>query len=288
MRRMRVDEALRWAYRDELPKVGGVVAAMAGPVRTHGVQPHEDRVDGAAPNVYGVSPFEVWQGWPHPDAITIGDTVRAMTPRREDWSACDELIADLGDDPLLRAVLHRASRRRETVDVAELVRREAIMGRFIAPLGGSDWVPVWQIDPIRRDYVRDPANGQERWFAMIDRPWTDAAGVERVERVEVDGRIGRRHALRPGAYRKALLDPDPVDGIMARIDCVAWALACHGLAEALAPIMEDIGILPWAGSVYPWLEPATRPATVHRISGWSPPRIGRRRGRRKNENQQTA
>jgi hypothetical protein len=273
---MSIERALRWAYVDELPKIEGRTSALAGPAGPASPSSRDlemgrrgAEVDGGV-NRYGVSPFDVWMGDVHPDAIVIGDTVEALGQRVEDWSDCLEIIADLGADDLMRQALARAAAQCRIIGLADLLRREALLP-MLCPPPGSSAEPSWQSDMPDRRLVTT-TNGRRRWYMRkpVTVSYSDGtSGVEWTE-VEVTGRHGA-HGPPPGAYCRWRLDPDPADVLTARIRHTVWVLTISALAEALMGALSEIEVTMSSHLAYPWLEGRSKPAPVLEVAGWPTP-----------------
>lgn len=270
-RRMTMDRALRWAFCEELPKVQSRTAALVGPSAPPSPSSHVSEVgrlgaevDGGV-NFYGVSPFDVWMGDVHEDALVIGDTVAGLEPRDEDWSDCLELIIDLGADDLMLQALARAASRCRIIDLADLVRREAILSRLCPPVGArAD--PSWQSEVPERKLLTT-ANGLAKWFMRRQRTVAYSDGKVGVEWEEI-AVVGRKNGPPAGAYRKWALDPIPDDVLIERIRHTAWLLTVSAMAEALQGALSEIEIEPWTALSYPWIEGRHHPAALRPVRGW--------------------
>jgi hypothetical protein len=123
------------------------------------------------------------------------------------------------------------------VSPSGIVRTAAIL----SPPDGSMETPV--LRPVQ-------AFGKDRWFRRVFVE-TEAGGFE----AEVDGRDRKTRRPYPDAYRKYVLDPDPVDALVARARYQVWRSAMDLLHATLAGTLEGIELstcrAPWA----PWARP---------------------------------
>lgn len=276
MKTIGIEAFLSWAYRDELPKEQAPAIAMAKAVTRpttissdaygsgwDGVSRQgelmADMVSDGRPNGYGVIAMDAWYGEPtHPDALAAHEAVSKLSKVTlnvpEGWAPLGGLglTEDEAEDALRRALPRVATMEGEGDDViwrlrfkpAELVRRFAILG------GAPDWsaeVPKRRLATVC---------GKPAWFRMVE--FTSHLG--RPERREVDGFNKRSQRPYPGAYRKTVLEPDPMLAAVERAEYEVWhaalcllvemlnepgALTAHRLAPPLAPMRpwEDIAMV---------------------------------------------
>ena len=247
MKAVVIEELVRWAYGQELPKLdratdGGwslpsgssgwdMVAeiAMLGTV--------VDR-SGAVPSAQFAEP----EG-PHPDALAVHHAVLGL--------AGSTLTMPEGFDAL-RDCTGLTEAERIDVHQRGFVIASAKGDRLAALLirrGAIGDVPTW------RDHgsiARRPvlgANGRERWFRVVNA----SAGPGRpAQPQEVDGLDKRTQRPMRGAYRKTYLDPCPSLLVAERIEYQTWVLALDLLADALAGRMTAHRALPPSAPLWPW------------------------------------
>jgi hypothetical protein len=98
-RKIDVESALRWAYRDELPKARAWDSSSFLPARSawSALESYVELLTQIDPNRYGLIPDAMALGVPDPDAVAIGEAVRDLDRFAlavpYDWNP----IADLGD-----------------------------------------------------------------------------------------------------------------------------------------------------------------------------------------------
>lgn len=271
MKRIKIEDLLAWAYRQELPKAGS------------GAERHEGGTDGGGWD--GVTLFgeyltlpDMWNRWgcapdfsdesdPHPDAVVVGRTVKAMADVSFDvgagWDVLGGLVVEGG--PLSdaeRADCH-ARGAALSLDIREgrlpgLIIRAAMLGR------GPGWGDHGAV--ARR--VVCGANGKPCWFRTVTR----ASGEGRPPvSVEMDGYDRQSQRPHPDAYQKTRLSPDPARLVADRLDYQAYvtgladltarlqvgecgALAAHDVVES------DLPLWPWECAPGAYAEIAERGA----------------------------
>ena len=277
-----IQRLLEWAYRDELPRArrfepilpqhpdapkgGWDAVARQGELMVETID------DGTRLNRWGVVPEEIVSRDPHPDAIAVGLAVQALDRwliNLPDTWAMDPLlsagIAVEGEGDMTReewaAAAERALARLTLKDadgrttmrrpISHLVIRAATMRKALSVSGAR----------IKRRFVL-AANGKPAWFARDLAPvGFNADGSQRMGEVEVNG-VQRNGRLKPGAYRKYEVDPDPALVLLERAEYEVWRAALDVLAEDLDGKLEAHTVrpsrLPWR----PWAEPASALPTV--------------------------
>lgn len=253
MKTIGIEAFLTWAYREELPKAEAPGSGEGAIVMGNGwdsvAQQGElmaECVSDGRPNSYGVIPLSAWYGSPpHPDAFAahaaVCDLAKVELDVPNGWAPLAHLglTPEEADDAVRRALLRVAVRQgdiwRLRCKPAELVRRFAI-------LGGA---PCWQTDVPKRRFVS--ANGKPLWFRMIQ--LTNHLG--RQETREVEGRNPRTKRPYPGAYRRTVLEPDPVFAAIDRAEYEVW----HAALGLLVEVLNEPGVLV-AHQLSPSLAPA--------------------------------
>ena len=270
-KRMRIDEFLTWAYREELPKTGG---GPAGPSAPAGGWDQVARwaeelpLAGLDDNRFGVVPDWLAPSGPHPDAVLAHAAVQAL----DSWPLClpDEWnpLADMpglglaGEAAVARAVQSLATIGEDGArwlrrGPARLVFRAAIMRH----------APDWHIDVPVTDVERHE-NGKGRWFVREVHQFDGAFGPAS-EEFEHDGWDERRKQPRIGAYQKSVLRPDPHDGIVARAEYEITRAALCVLAEDLASVLHEHDVVPPDWPERPWEEDAVTLPCVWRVKSAS-------------------
>lgn len=245
-----IDDLVRWAYRDELPRDQttsflrpdgfGFGWGSVGRLGQLGTRTDEPDIR----NRYGLMPD--WQSdrEPHPDAIAIHAAVQDMHDLRpsppDGWNPIEDfdLPADLAIHQITRGI---AAMRR---NVPELVRTSAIL----AP-------PQWQYDPPHQVVVT--RNGKPQWFRTITerRPFRDGTADRRIE---VDGFDRTARRPHPDAYRKHTWEPEePWHAVRTRAEYELW----HGALSLLEATLRLTDHDPQAPSVpaRPWMDRGPEP-----------------------------
>jgi hypothetical protein len=251
-----IEALLRWAYRDELPKeaAGSGIGPIGCASAWGGVERYGELMTliDAPENRWGVVPIGGSET-PHPDAVRIGEAVLALDGYEVTLPDGWEPLADLrglGPDGerLLDACVVRAWDRvtmlaadgRARVlreKISGLVRRCAILGR----------APCWEADAPRVETVKGE-RGRERWFRRV--VLTDMHGMP--YEAEVDGYDHRAKRPYADAYRKHVLEPDPLDAAIGRAQYEVWVAALDLLAAELAGRLEAFEPLPANHPARPW------------------------------------
>lgn len=265
MKTVDIERLVAWAWREELPKLAAASDGLAvlgfgrawGGLERYGellttIDRPLNRFTVADPSATTA---------PHPDALVIGEAVhgldRLVLDVPPDWDPIERL-GDLDAAERFAAVARAMARIATAEDdewrfklsAARLVERHAV-------LGGA---PDWRAEAPERGMVRG-ANGKPRWFrrTLVWAGALDAAGLPvdgaggHVE-VEVDGMNARTHEPYPDAYRKTVLDPDPVDAVVARAEYEVWRSALDILAEDLAGRLCGHVVAPSERAYRPWIE----------------------------------
>lgn len=271
MRVIDVEQALRWAYQDELPKEQLVAKGPMG----HGVAwdsvstfgqyltdiDTEDRRNG-----YGCVPDTAAASGPHPDALRIHQAVLGLDSLQvtmpDDWHP----IADLGElGPAGGDVVQRGLAKLVSVDGRgneRLRKTPRQLVEFHAMVGGRpDWVGE---KPVRR-FVSE--FGKPKWFRRV----MIATGPDgHPYEIEVDGRDPKRKRPYADAYRKEYLEPDPAEVVYDRALYQVWHAALQLLVAELRGELATIALTGPAARAEPWLTgvqqarvlPAIRPMTA--------------------------
>ena len=271
---MSLVEALRWAYREELPKdktplrVGPQRAASAaqrlGRVAELGVMVDENR--------YGLVADLAASDEPHPDAIRLHGMVMAigeelviglpegfdLIPELDDPAlAIDEICRSEIASRLLPKVscLDEAGFRNFIANPGFLLRRLALLG-----------APDWQFDMPEICYVM-AANGTPKWFRKHVQPYDCTVSGERryVEVETEDGYDRKRKRPHEGAYTKRYLEPDPVMCGQARADYVVMVAGLLALFDRVyADPLHNISVSGIGLDERPWIgEARADPRVLH-------------------------
>lgn len=269
MRTMDIEALLRWAFTDELPKEGAPIALRpSGDARGwRSVEAFGEmlaRID--EPNRWGVMSGSVDLGRPHPDAVVIGEAVAELDAvdvcLPEGWNPLGDLArGDLGVDgerllaEAVRAAFERATRlgvdgrtRVLRSSLAALVRTCAVLGR----------TPVWEADAPKVVSVKSQ-EGREIWWRRAT--VMDKTGMP-YETELPDGYDLKRKRVRPDAYRKFVLEPDPMEAAIGRAEYEVWHAALGYLVALLDGRLVDHVATGPARAIRPWETGETAPARV--------------------------
>ncbi|MFC3693109.1 hypothetical protein [Chenggangzhangella methanolivorans] len=255
-KRMTIEQALGWAYRQELPKahtIGGGEAALAsswGAVSAFGALLAS--VDAQPPvNGFGcVIDMRAWDA-PHPDAVRIGEAVERLDafevalpagwdPLGDFGGTGDGLdgLGELGREAVRRglAAICAEETDAETGEVRLVPRTR--LSRLVAVRASLGGAPDWRGEKPAARLVSGP-KGRALWFrrmsVAVASPVPSAAAWE----VEADGWDEKRRRPFPGAYQKWRLDPDPAGLVAARGEYELWRA---GLDMVLETVREGGGL----------------------------------------------
>ncbi|GGF56608.1 hypothetical protein GCM10007301_15360 [Azorhizobium oxalatiphilum] len=236
MKRVDIEQLVRWTYRDELPKVERDTDFSAGiPSSWSSLARYGELLtvvqEGDIVNRWGLVPLD-GDHEPHPDALVVADAVEMLgefeVALPDGWSPLSDM-GDLGPEGVeaVRRGLDRLSpvdpngRRTLRQPLARLIIRNAVLG----------CAPCWEAEAPERVMVTG-ANGKPLWFRHLTETTPGAFGPV-TSTVEVDGFNASRQRPYPGAYRKFALLPDPTFAVVERGEYELWVAALGLLVELL-------------------------------------------------------
>lgn len=261
MKRIDIEDLLKWAYREELPKEGASEGSVGG---GGGWGPMTDFatlwtiVD---VNRYGVVALTgaVANTSVHPDALAVHAAVGALDDLAVDlpegWNPMPELdaLGAHGAMAVQRAlnrltVIDAGGVRRLKREMSSLLRRHAILGGCPDGAGG---VPTLEIERGE--------GGGPLWFRKVkDRYYDDDGTLVQRDIETADGWDKFRKRPKRGAYQKHYLDPDPVDTLVARGEYELWRTGLCVVRDSLAGRLEAHEVTGPVRPVAPW-ERSERP-----------------------------
>lgn len=255
MKRIDIEHLVRWAYCDELPKVGRETSLIAA-IRSSwsSLSRYGELLtvvqEGDIANRWGLVPLAGADD-PHPDALVVADAVEALAGFEvelpEGWNPLSDM-GDLGPEGLeaVSRGLDRLSpvgadgQRKVRQPLARLLIRHAVLGS----------APAWEAEaPAPRMVIG--ANGKPMWFRRIVATSPGPFGPVTTT-VEVDGYNPSRQRPFPGAYRKVELVPDPAPVVVERGEYELWVAGLGLLVELLAGKLAAHVALPCARVPRPW------------------------------------
>lgn len=241
-RLMTVDEALRWAYVFELPKLRQAMAAGPTLATSSSDGSYYELLTKIDRNRYGCVPDLSASIEPHLDAVAIGEAVLGL----KDVSLCepgDDVIEDVED---LTDLERAECNARGFVLAADCIGDCAMLMMRRAIVGGA---PAWtDHGPVTRGFETG-ANGKAVWRRTVLR--SAGAGRPDIE-VEVDGFDASGRRPHPGAWRRAVLTPDPALLVADRIEYQAFVLLLGLLLGELAGHLSTIDVTESRLPLWPW------------------------------------
>lgn len=264
MKTTTIEDLVRWAYLEELPKVapprgGRIAPAMLGMASAWAATVGLARMRSSGSiNVHGV----VWdpeaEGEPDPVALAVAAAVSDLDGAIVEELADSDFFGAWGDlGRLGEAALDRAWDRVvyvEPVDGGGHLRRlrgSASMTVVVASVTGV-W-PDWRGNVPIVVQVLGP-NGRPKWVRRVERAvrWDNDGNPVAFDTIEADGMDRRRGRPYPDAYREEALSPDPT-AVLA--DRIRWAML-HAWFSRLATALDGIGgrrVSPPDVPASPWL-----------------------------------
>lgn len=255
MRKIGIEELLNWAFVQELPKQGAFEAMGPGfsqawslmqDVAALGTTVDTSPKGYGAINQFGVVTDFVYLGFPHADAVKVGEAVKAFDGQvgldiGQDWNPFSNWQDEHGLIAAEVASVIEAVKARPELSngrhVVSLVTTCAVLGRG----------PDWHADEPEAEIVG--AQGKPLWFVQEK----VRTATNRVVTQEVDGRDARTRRPKPGAYRKYRLDRSLRGSALSRLDWQLWQSALVSLRNDLAGRLEAFDLLPFHPSRAPWL-----------------------------------
>lgn len=273
MKTIGVEELVRWAYLEELPKVapgpGGIGAPAAPGSAARAVESFAQLLTVIDDNWYGVIPNLADPGDPHPDALAVHAAVGDLADVVFATFDRDSLVADMADlSPAIHEPLARAIDRETIIDRdGAMVARERL-DHMVRRIAITRAVPEWGGERPRLMPAIGP-NGKAVWRQPMRRAvaWDGVTG-EAIRWDVVDCNISVRSGRVPiDAYQVQDLRPDPVGMLQGRLRWAIWIAGLDTLAEALDGRLAEHRVqMTWRAG-QPWLGEADR-RRVLAMRGW--------------------
>ncbi|MCO5734113.1 hypothetical protein [Rhizobium sp. SSA_523] len=249
MKTVTIEGLLQWAFCQELCKVGagsgdGLTAVASSNWEVTRDMAVLGTIIDKSPNLYGVVPGFIEDGEPHPDAVKVGEAVRALAgigiDLPEGWMPFPEFEDPYG---LIAGEVERvADEVRIKGDLLSgrhlvaLVTRAAILGHG----------PDWRCD--QPSFLVVSAHGKPRWF--VKKKARDA--FNRIYEFEGNGYDSKRCKPVRGAYRKYELERMLRGDILSRLDWQLWQDALQQLANQLDGNLGAHRLMPFFPNRAPW------------------------------------
>lgn len=283
MKRIDIEALVRWAYRDELPKVAASAPTFAPVMRpawdaiaklgTLGTVIQENR--------YGVVALPCASDEPHPDALAVADAVARLDALVFDIPEGWAPLSDMGDLGALGAsAVAQGLASLTTTDETGATRLRRPLSRLVIRQAVLGVAPEWRSE-VPSVVLVTKSGGGPAWFRRVAMVGDGAFGPATYE-VEVDGFDHRRRRPYADAYQKRFLDPDMVPLVTSRAEHELWQGALSMLADDLAEAgLTAHEVLPPSRPARPW-EVATSEAPRILPSLLAPSPIPRAARRKKN------
>lgn len=254
MRKMSIERALQWAFREELPKDEPDSRTFAPKLAQGG-----NSLDVGVDNRWGVVASLAGDGPAHPDAQIIGGEVLALEGSEigmpEGWNP----LSDLGLTDGEAAAVLAGFRLAGCMQAHDLVRKHALLRD----------APVWEAEVPERKLLKAERSGNPKWFRKVLQPYLTADNRTEYREIETpDGFDVTKRRPHEGAYTKTALDPDPKYALRDRAEYEIWRIALDVLFEALHGRLSEIVLEPSNQPIRPWesgpVEKARVLTDVHR------------------------
>jgi len=245
-----IEMALRWAYRDEIPKRGrrgGAWAMIGYPSSSCMSEAASDH--GASDGPIREPGFPAAAGDPHPDSLAIETAVGNLAAYAGCGFGDNEMTALTCGIPI------------DFDAVAIGVEALAAMAGTVTVHARMGTRPKWTAERPRPSWMTGP-NGKPK--VLIDepivfkRPMKDAFGRELVQIGTFPCPPVRKDVYRQGAYCPLKWRPDPRHLVAERAEYCAWHVALEILAATLAGRLAATAVLQPAAPWAPWRNAAER------------------------------
>ena len=257
MRRMTIDRAVEWAYREELPKsrdLGGNAVFGFGLADASGGFSAMQTLGTLPDNIFGVvvDPYAVTE--PAEEAFAIHEAVARLEDVDVGFPAAWDVADGFDFGACHTAVMGRAEAVISSMSgtaLVDLVRRVAILGAYDCELDD------YEVHPIKTK------NGMPRWFrkVLVSRPTCDGGEVK-IE-VEADGYNPKSHRPYDDAYLKFIVDPDPTEALVNRARMELWRAAMDLIFDDLGSSIGCLELEPCRLPARPW--DAASPRVLDRV-----------------------
>lgn len=251
MKKMTIEQLLTWAFCEELPKVDSrtetMLSAAPSSWAAMGDMIALGTIIDKGPNCYGVVSAFTYEGEAHPDALAVGDCVKALASLggfevEAGWNPFPEWHDDHG---LISAEVRRV------VD-HEIERGDRLNGRYVVRLVTTAAImkqgPAWQAQEPKQ--VKVSVNGKDAWF--VQRKARTSLG--KTYNYEDNGYSQRSQRPVKGAYQKWRLTQPLRAAIVARMDWQLWQSALENLHARLASHPLTVcDLQPFYPDRFPWL-----------------------------------
>jgi hypothetical protein len=251
-----IEKALRWAFRDELPKRGHRGGAWANVDYPSSSCMSEAASDHGAPDGPTREPgFPAAAGDPHPDSLTIETAVQGLAGWAGHQFGADEMAALTCGIPIPQDGLGTANFDPAAIGIEAI----ACMPGTVTINARMGTRPKWTAERPRPRWINGP-NGKPK--VLIDqpivfrRPPRDPFGRELVEMATFPCPPSHKDVYRAGAYCPLLWRPDPARLVAERAEHSAWRAGLEILAGALAGQLMALAVLEPAATWAPWLSRA--------------------------------
>jgi hypothetical protein len=232
-----IEDVLRWAYQDELPKRGSEPTVTFASFHAAPREPNPNDFDDVAD--YREPGFPAALGDPHPDALLVRAAVNGLKHFR---------VRDLQDVGLgLKGADEAAAIEEAMPKMAGTVER-------CAKLGARPTIaPAPELRPVRARNGAVKMVRKETHYILEGR----VSPKRRTKfdlpiQVEVECKATRGGAYPPGAYPLQEWSSDPKIAARSRAEYLVWWAALKTLAQELAGKLTSIAVLEPSAPARPW------------------------------------
>lgn len=226
-----IEAAIRWAYRDELPKQhsGGTLIRTYGLLEL-GTGPIEDEGAVREPG------YPAAAGEPHPDAIAIESAVKSLDGLRGHGFGADDV-----------AGLTWGFEGFDVDYVQAGIEAVAMMAGIVTANARAGARPKWSRE-LPAPFPDHGSNGKPK--VLVETIVENRGGIS--YSTAVPAPAARANQYRIGSYCPLVYRPAPTRVVAERAEWAAWRTGLEILFEALSGQLASIAVLPASAPWRPW------------------------------------
>lgn len=256
-RKLDIEAALRWCFRDEIPKRGSIGSPIGSSwhlvtkVGQHGTMIDDPMSEPGFPAALGD---------PHPDALAIEEAVKGLGAILEAELDDDSLMTGLeGFSIDATALVERAMR-----SLPALVSIHARLGNRPS-CGGLPSFTTFKENGNVVILRSEPYFVPTKWATSIDKRGRRSEKAVEYAELSSEVRVSRiRTGVYPeGSYCALMWEPSPESIVRDRAEYAAWWAALDYLTDELAGRLDTITVTSLTAPQRPWLGETTGLVRVH-------------------------